>query len=114
MNMLSGLNGLAVSELDAKPDPEVIGAEQQTVEIGVIDADGNPVADATVVVKSDSARLGSIETATTGSDGQARLSINPGLGPNQDDGTLEIDIKPPSGSEFADKRENTRILVVSE
>ncbi|SIQ74868.1 hypothetical protein SAMN05421858_0278 [Haladaptatus litoreus] len=114
MNMLSGLNGLAVSELDAKPEPEVIEPGQQTVEIAVIDADGNPVSDATVVVKSDSARVERIETATTESDGQARLSIDPGLGPNQDDGTLEIDIKPPAGSEFADKRENTRILVISD
>ncbi|WP_049972052.1 Ig-like domain-containing protein [Haladaptatus cibarius] len=114
MNMLSGLNGLAVSELDAKPEPEVIEPGQQAVEIAVIDADGNPVADATVVVKSDSARLENIETATTESDGRAHLSIHPSLGANQDDGTLDIDIKPPAGSEFADKRENTRILVVSD
>lgn len=80
MNMLSGLNRLTVSELDAKPEPEVIGLGQQTIEIVVIDADGNPVADATVVVKSDSARLESIETATTESDGRAQLSIEPGSG----------------------------------
>ncbi len=96
------------------PNAKVIGAGQQTVEILVIDADGSPVADATVVVKSGSARLESIETATTESDGRATISIEPGLGANQDDGTLEIDIKPLAGSEFADKRENTRILVVSD
>ncbi|WP_227355604.1 Ig-like domain-containing protein [Haladaptatus salinisoli] len=113
MNMLSGLNGLAVSELDAKPQPEVIEPGRQTVEVRVIDSDGKPVADATVVVKGDSATLEDIGTATTGADGRASLSIAPGLGPNQDDGTLDVDIKPPAGSEFADNRENTRILVVS-
>ncbi len=114
MNMLSGLNGLAVSELDAKPEPEVIEPGQQTVEIAVIDSDATPVSDATVVVKSDSARLERVETATTGEQGRVSLSIDPSLGANQDDGTLKIDIKPPAGSEFADKRENTRILVVGD
>lgn len=114
MNMLSGLNGLAVSELDAKPTPEVVQPGHQSVDISVIDADGEPVADATIVVKGDSATLEHVRTATTGESGGATLSIDPELGPNQDDGTLEIDIKPPAGSEFADKRENTRILVVAE
>jgi len=114
MNMLSGLNGLAVSELDAKPAPEVVQPGHQSVDISVIDSDGKPVAGATVVVKGDSATLEHIRTATTGKNGEATLSIRPGLGPNQEEGTLEVDIKPPAGSEFADKRENTRILVVSE
>ncbi|WP_227375527.1 carboxypeptidase-like regulatory domain-containing protein [Haladaptatus halobius] len=113
MNMLSGLNGLAVSELDAKPQPDVLEPDRQTVEILVIDSDGKPVADATVVVKGDSPTLEDIGTVTTGADGRASFSIHPELGPNQDDGTLDVDIKPPAGSEFADKRENTRILVVS-
>ena len=114
MNMLSGLHGLTVSELDAKPSPEVVHPGHHSVDISVIDSDGNPVAGATVVVKGDSATLEHIQTGTTGDDGQATLSIRPELGPNQDDGTLEIAIKPPAGSKFADKRENTKILVVSE
>lgn len=113
MNMLSGLHGLTVSELDAKPSPEVVHPGYHSVDISVIDSDGNPVAGATVVVKGDSATLKHIRTATTADDGKATLSIRPGLGPNQDDGTLEIDIKPPAGSKFEDKQGNTKILVVS-
>lgn len=114
MNMLSGLNGLAVSELDAKPTPEVVQPGHQSVDISVIDSDGKPVSGATVVVKGDSATLEHIRTATTGKNGGATLSLDPELGPNQEDGTLEIDIKPPAGSEFADKRANTQILVVAD
>ena len=113
MNMLSGLHGLTVSELDAKPSPEVVHPGRHSIDISVIDSDGNPVSGATVVVKGNSATLKHIQTATTGDDGTATLSIRPELGPNQDDGTLEIDIKPPAGSKFEDKQENTKILVVS-
>ena len=34
MNMISGISGLAVAELDVQPEPEVVEPEQQTVEVG--------------------------------------------------------------------------------
>ncbi|WP_327053135.1 Ig-like domain-containing protein [Halomicrococcus gelatinilyticus] len=114
MNMLSGVGGLSVSELDAKPSPEVVSPGPTEVEIAVVDAEGEPVADATVVVRSATARLAEVRTATTDEDGTVTVSVDPKLGPNQEEGTLEIDIKPPAGSEFADERENTRILVVDD
>jgi hypothetical protein len=40
------------------------------------------------------------------------MVAEPQLGQNQAEGTLEIDVKPPGGSEYADDRENTQILVV--
>jgi hypothetical protein len=101
-----------VSELDAKPSPEVVAPGSEQVEIAVVDAEGKPVADATVVVRGGTARLDDVRTATTGEDGRVTVSVDPTLGPNQEEGTLEIGIKPPAGSEFADERENTRILVV--
>ncbi|WP_238392124.1 DUF7382 domain-containing protein [Halorussus amylolyticus] len=114
MNMLSGLNGLTVTELDAQPEPDVIGPDQQSVEIAVVDPDGAPVSDATVVVKSDTATIDGVATGTTGDDGTAKLSLDPELGPNQQEGSLEVTIKPPAGSDYADDRENTAILVLDD
>jgi len=112
MNMLSGLGGLSVSELDARPSPEVVSPGPTEVEIAVVDAEGEPVADATVVVRGGTARLAEVRTATTDEDGTVAVSVDPTLGPNQEEGTIDIGIKPPAGSEFADERENTKILVV--
>lgn len=116
MNMLGGLQGLSVTELDARPSPEVVTPGEQTIELTVVGADGDPVSDATVVVKSGTADVDAddgVKTDRTGSDGTASVEVDPELRPNQEDGTLVIDIKPPAGSEFADERGNTEILVVS-
>lgn len=112
MSMLSGISGLAVTELDVRPDPEVTTPGNQTVEVTVVDTDGMAVADATVVARAGSARLDGIATATTGPNGTATLALSPRLAPNQRDGTVEFDVKPPAGSEYADKRGNTAVLVV--
>jgi len=113
MSMIGGIEGLAVQELDAQPEPEVTTAGSQSVDVTVLDPDGVPVADATVIVRSATARIDGVATATTGPDGVATVEIAPELRPNQTDGTLEIEIKPPAGSDYADERDNTGILVVA-
>lgn len=112
LSMVNGVNTLAVSELDAKPAPDVVEPGSQTVEVTAVDADGDPVSGATVVVRAGTADLDSVATATTGADGTATLRISPDLAPNQAEGTLRVSLKPPAGSEYVDRRENTRILVV--
>jgi len=114
MNMLSGISGLAVTELDVQPEPEVVTPGDHTVELAVVDPDGRAVSNATVIARGGSARLEEIETATTDGEGTAELELSPELRPNQRDGTVEFDIKPPAGDEYADKRENTALLVVEE
>jgi hypothetical protein len=114
MNMLSGVGSLAVTELDAEPSPDVMTPGNQDLEVLIVDEDGTPVADATVVVRGDTADLDGTKTATTGDDGTATVTVSPELGPNQDEGELEIDIKPPSGDEYVDRRANTAILVVED
>lgn len=114
MNMLSGLGGLTVTELDAKPEPDVIGTEATEIDVTVVDPEGNPVGDATVVVTGDTATLDRVATATTDEDGEATLSVDPDLAPNQREGTLAVRIKPPAGSDYADERENTAILVLAD
>lgn len=111
MNTISGLGSLGVSELDVRPEPEIVEPGPTEVAVTVVDPEGEPVANATVVAKSGDARLEGLSTAETGYNGTAMLSLNPHLGPNQAQGTVEFDVKPPSG-EYDDRRENTELLVV--
>ena len=80
----------------------------------MVDPDGQRVSNATVVARGGSARLDGVETATTDENGTVELDLSPELGANQRDGTVEFDVKPPAGSEYADRRENTALLVVRE
>jgi len=112
MSMLGGIGTLGATELDAQPEAEVIDADDRTLGVTVVDESGEPVEGATVVVDGDSAQLDEIATGTSGEDGTASVEIDPELRENQDRGTLQIDIKPPSGTDFQDKRQNTEVLVV--
>ena len=114
MNMLTGIQGLTVEELDARPQPEVVAPGDQQITLSVVDTSGQPVSNATTVVTGGTATIDGVATATTGPNGTATLSVSPRLGPNQQQGTLEVQIKPPAGSQYADERANTEILVVSE
>lgn len=114
LSMISGVQSFGVSELDAKPAPEVITPGEERVSITAIDAEGAPVADATVVVKRGSAQLDSVAVEKTGPDGVATFDLSPRLGPNQAQGTLTVEVKPPAGSEYMDRRQNSEILVIRE
>ena len=114
MNTLSGLTTLGVSELNAQPEPEVIGATETDVTVRVVDAQGEPVANATVVAQGGTANLDDIRTATTGENGRGTLSLDPSLGPNQDEGTVTLDIKPPATGGYTDERRNTAVLVIAD
>lgn len=112
MNMIAGISGLSSTELDVRPQPEVTTPGEQTLTLQVVGADGDPVADATVVVKGASADLDGVRTARTGPNGTATVTVEPELGPNQAEGTLVVSVKPPAGSGYVDRRGNTRVLVV--
>jgi hypothetical protein len=112
LNMVQGVGTLAVSELDVQPTPEVVEPGERKLTLTVVDAEGDPVSGATVVVKSGSAGLDSVATGQSGADGNATVTIDPSLGSNQEEGTLVVDVKPPAGSEYADRRENSYVLVV--
>jgi hypothetical protein len=118
LNMLSGVQGLAVTELDVKPTPDVMTLDGETagerdVSLLVVDPDGDPVEGATVVVKDGTADIDGVATNETGADGTATVTLAPDLRSNQEDGTLVVDVKPPAGSQFVDRRANTEILVVA-
>jgi hypothetical protein len=114
LNMLSGVQGLATSELDVKPSDDVVTPGAQNITFSVVDHEGNPVEGATVIVKSGTAEIEAVEHKKSGGGGEATIRLNPKLGPNREDGTLVVDVKPPAGSSFVDRRENTKVLVVAE
>jgi hypothetical protein len=111
MNVIAGMDAFGSTELDTKPEPEIIEPEPTNVTVTVVDPDGEPVENATVVATGDTARLPSIVTAETGANGTATLELDPNLRPNQKEGTITLDIKPPGG-DYVDEQENTEILVV--
>ena len=113
MNTLGGIQTLGVTELDVRPEPEVVGERATDVSVAVVGPEGDQIADATVVAKSGTARLDSVVTARTDANGTATLGLNASLGPNQDEGTVSLSVKPPAGSPYADRRENTNVLVVA-
>lgn len=112
LNMVQGVGTLAVSELDVQPTPEVVETGEQELTLTVVDAEGDPVSGATVVVKSGSAGLDGVATGRSAADGNATVTVDPSLGANQEEGTLVVEVKPPSGSEYADRRENSYVLVI--
>jgi hypothetical protein len=110
--VVSLVGGLAASELDVRPTPEVVEPGAQELTLQVVDAEGDPVSGATVVVKGGTASLDGVTTARTGPDGNATVSIHPRLGGNRAEGTITLDVKPPAGKSFVDRRENSHVLVV--
>ncbi|MFB6304205.1 MAG: carboxypeptidase regulatory-like domain-containing protein [Haloferacaceae archaeon] len=112
LNMLSGVQGLTTTELDVRPSPEVVGPGETTLELTVVGSDGAPVAGATVVVKAGSAQLDGVATGQTGEGGTASVSVAPSLRPNQAEGTLVVEVKPPAGGGYRDRRGNAKVLVV--
>ena len=114
MSVIGGLNTFESTELDTDPAPEVITEGNATVEVAVLDPAGNPVQNATVVATGDSARLSSgVQTAKTDENGTAVFDrVEAELGPNQETGTVALEIRPPSDGDYTDDRENTDILVL--
>ncbi|MFB6106710.1 MAG: carboxypeptidase regulatory-like domain-containing protein [Halobacteriaceae archaeon] len=112
LNMVSGLGGLAVTELNARPSPDVLHTRERNVDVAVVEASGDPVAGATVIVRSGTATVDGPKTAETGTDGHATVRLDPRLAANQREGTLEVEVKPPAGSQYVDERRNTELLVL--
>ncbi|WP_436925931.1 DUF7382 domain-containing protein [Halosimplex amylolyticum] len=112
MNTLGGIQTLGVTELDVRPTPEVIDDSTTELSVEVVGPQGDRVANATVVATGGTATLDSVTTARTNANGTATMSLSPSLGANQREGTIQFDVKPPAGGQYADDRGNTEVLVV--
>jgi hypothetical protein len=115
MTMIDDVGGIGKTELDAEPDPDTIdlGSDgTRDVTLTVVDDEGKPVSGATVVLTGESARLPNGPYHAEAEDGEVTFEdVSPELEPNQDQGTLSIDIQHPD-SEYQDERENSQILVL--
>jgi len=114
MNTLGGIQTLGVSELDTQPSPEVVNTSAQNLTVAAVGPEGDRVANATIVAKSATATLESVKTAQTNASGYATLQVDPSLGPNQEEGRVELGVKPPARGGYEDDRDNTAVLVVAE
>jgi hypothetical protein len=116
MNVIGGLNTFGSTELDTDPQPEIIETGNATnVSVAVLTPGGDPIQNATVVATGDSAQLSGIQTAKTNQNGTAVFEgLEPELQPNQDRGTITLDIRPPSDGDYTDDRENTNIMVIGD
>ena len=118
MGMISGIDGLETSELDAQPDPDVVDADSfhGTLVVTVVDDTGQPVSDATVVLQPDTAGLvDGTHNGESNEDGRVVFrGVQPELQPGQQQGTLSIDIHPPAGTNYQDERENSKVLVLED
>lgn len=111
LSVVGGFSSLNETELGTNPQPDIVEEGNQTVNVTVVDTDGEPIEAATVIARGDTAQLDSLARAETDENGETQLTIDPQLRPNQDEGRIELDIQPPHG-EYVDRQENTGILVI--
>lgn len=114
MGVLGGMDSFGSTELDTNPDPEIIHPEQTAVNVTVVDTNGETIENATVVATGDTAQLSEMAMGETDETGTTTLELNPSLQPNQDRGSIQLDIRPPSSGDYVDERENTNILVIAD
>jgi hypothetical protein len=113
LNVVGGFEALNTTELDTQPEPDIVRPGEHTANVTVVDTDGEPIEDATVIARGETAQLDSMARAETGEDGVARIEFEASLRPNQEEGRISLDIRPPHG-EYVDDRENTGILVIED
>jgi ABC-type lipoprotein release transport system permease subunit len=113
LSVVGGFSSLNETELDTNPEPDIVEEGNHTVNVTVVDTDGEPIEAATVIARGETAQLDSLARGETNENGTTRLAIEPRLRPNQDEGRIELDIQPPHG-EYVDNQENTGILVIND
>ena len=122
--MLQILGGIGTFETDTEVDVEFEGdvldvnANEHRNEFSVLvfDEDGNEVTDATVIATAGSAQMDGAIVETTGSDSnEAKFTFsdeNLRLPPDQNTGTIQFEVQPPSGTNWVDEKPNNELLVV--
>ncbi|WP_083860867.1 DUF7382 domain-containing protein [Natrialba asiatica] len=122
--MLQILGGIDTFEGDTEVDVEFeddvinIDDDEHLSEftISVVDEDGNDVTDTTVIATAGDAQMDGTMVGSTGEDSNKVKFIfdnkNLRLPPDQDTGTVEFKLQPPSGTNWADENPNNELLVV--
>lgn len=121
LNMLGGIGSVGDTEVTVKiaDDDQVIEADatgrDAKVDVYAIDENGNNVSDATIVATADSAQLDGVLDKSTGDDNHAQLDFSgdQSLRADQDMGAIQLEVIPPSDSNYIDEQPNPNIRVVS-
>ena len=120
LNMLGTIGDVGDTEVTVDIDDndqvidETSGTTTENIGLEVIDENGNNVDDATVIITAGSAQLdGPADEHTGDNSHEANIDVNPGLRADQDTGTLEVDVVPPSDSNYIDEQPNPEIVVTS-
>jgi len=120
LNMLGTIGDVGDTEVtvDVDDDAQVIeetdSGNTENIDLEVIDENGNNVEDATVIVTAGSAQLDGPADEHTGENShEATVTVDPGLRADQDTGTLEVDVVPPSDSNYIDEQPNPEIVVTA-
>ncbi|RQG90693.1 DUF7382 domain-containing protein [Natrarchaeobius chitinivorans] len=113
MNMLGGVGEFGETEVTVEWEDDHVLQESdlaETLAFTVVDEEGNAVEDATVIVSAGSAQLEDPVHVT----GSSSITIpdDAELRQDQDTGTLEVEIVPPSDSNYVDKQTNPEIVLI--
>jgi hypothetical protein len=119
MSMLGGIDDMfGQTEATIELDNAVVD-EGNNVELAAITEEGEAINDATIIVRSGTLNIDSPYDEHTGeNDNTVKINIGPGedVDPdwrsNQDIGTLEIHVVPPSDGNFEDGQKNPEITVI--
>lgn len=123
LNILSGVGTVGQTEVGVEyPNGSVVNISDintddgHTMTIEAYSADEEPVQNPTILVTSGSARLSSpISKETDDGDNVVEITFKKEsveLAPDQERGTLEVEVVPPSDSNWVDRRENSAIIVI--
>lgn len=118
LQILGGIDTFeANTEVDVEFDEDVFYVDtDDTVTVKVVDEDGNEVPGATVIATAGSAQMDSaiVERAPE-DDNEVTIDLRSEglrLPPDQDTGTVEFEVQPPSGTNWVDDEPNNELLVV--
>lgn len=125
MNVLGTFDNFGDTEVTTEHDESLVtpaNGSYETVTISVVTEDGDPVENADILVRSGSLTLknGPIDLATGQESHAAELAFGDGeseatvdFRSDQKRGTLQVEVHPPTDSDYVDDDDNPEITVVA-
>jgi len=124
MSMLSTFDNFGETEVTTEHDQNLVtpsGGSYEDVTLSVVTEDGDPVENADILVRSGSLTLenGPIDLSTGEDSNEVDLSFGDGddqatldFRADQERGTLQVEVHPPTDSDYVDDDDNPEITVV--
>jgi hypothetical protein len=124
MSMLSTFDNFRNTEVTTEHDQNLVtpdGGSYENVTLSVVTDDGDPVENADILIRSGSLTLadGPIDLHTGENSNEATLAFGEGedeatldFRSDQDRGTLQVEVHPPTDSDYVDNDDNPEITVV--